>query len=312
MSSFINKVFKIKKSSNSLPLAQDTNPDGLGHDTKTLENNSTEVSINQSPIKNDLEIPQLIVGIGQSIGVQRDHNEDSLYTVTTNLVTGNKNILFGLYIIADGMGGHENGEIASSLAVDTLTSHVFNAFYFPQISPTRNQSDFSIQEIMLSGVIQAHQTIKSKASGSGTTLTSALIFGNLLTIAHIGDSRAYLMNSDGILQLLTHDHSLVKRLEEIGQISQEQALTHPQRNYLYRALGQGEPGEPDIATYQLQPGSKLLLCSDGLWGVISDKKMETIIQSSSDPQQVCQAMINYANAAGGPDNISVIIVQIAE
>ncbi len=165
---------------------------------------------------------------------------------------------------------------------------------------------------MLTGVIQAHQTIKSKASGSGTTLTSALILGNLLTIAHIGDSRAYLINSDGILQLLTHDHSLVKRLEEIGQISQEQALTHPQRNILYRALGQGDTFEPDIATYQLQQGSKLLLCSDGLWGVITDEDMETIIRSSPDPQHVCQTLINLANSTGGPDNISVIIVQIAE
>lgn len=312
MSSFINKVLKTKKSRKSLPLAQDSNPDSLKHDTKTLENKSAEESTKESRIKNDLEIQQVKVGIGQSIGVQRDHNEDSLFTLTTNLVTGNKNILFGLYIVADGMGGHENGEVASSLAVDTLTLYVFNSIYLPQISPTRNQSDFSIQEIMQSGVIQAHQTIKSKASGSGTTLTSALIFGNLLTIAHIGDSRAYLINSEGILQLLTHDHSLVKRLEEIGQISQEQALTHPQRNMLYRALGQGEPGEPDIATYQLQPGSKLLLCSDGLWGVISDKNMETMIQSNPDPQQVCQSLINYANAAGGPDNISVIIVQIAE
>ena len=303
---------KNKKSRKSLPQAQDSNPDSLEHDTKTLEINSTEKSTNQSQINNDLEIPQLMVGIGQSIGVQHDHNEDSLFSLTTNLVTGNKNILFGLYIVADGMGGHENGEVASSLAVDTLTSHVINSIYLPQISPTHNQSDFSIQEIMLTGVIQAHQMIKRKASGSGTTLTSALIFGNLLTIAHIGDSRAYLINPDGILQLLTHDHSLVKRLEEIGQISQEQALTHPQRNMLYRALGQGEPGEPDIATYQLQSGSKLLLCSDGLWGVTSDKKMETIIQSSPEPQQVCQSLINYANSAGGPDNISVIIVQISE
>jgi protein phosphatase len=109
---------------------------------------------------------------------------------------------------------------------------------------------------MYTGVIQAHQKIKKEALGSGTTLTAALILGDQMTIAHVGDSRAYLLNPHGNLNLLTRDHTLVKRLQEIGQITPDQASTHPQRNILYRALGQGEPFEPDIASFQLQPGSQ--------------------------------------------------------
>jgi protein phosphatase len=114
------------------------------------------------------------------------------------------------------------------------------------------------------------------------------------------------------MQLLTHDHSLVKRLEEIGQISPEQTSTHPQRNILYRALGQGEPFEPDITTFQVYQGFQLLLCSDGLWGVLPENELTAIVRSSSEPQLVCQSLINSANAAGGPDNISVIIVRIPD
>jgi serine/threonine protein phosphatase PrpC len=312
VSSFINKVLKNKKSRKSGTSKKDPDLNELENVTNIPQKISPTVITDITQKKFNLDIPQIIVGIGQSVGVQRDHNEDSLFTLTTNLVSGDKTIHFGLYMIADGMGGHENGEIASSVAVDTLSSHVINSLYLPLVLTPGKKSEMSIQEIMQSGVILAHQKIKKEALGSGTTLSSALILGNQLTIAHVGDSRAYLINSDGNLQLLTHDHSLVKRLEEIGQISQEQALTHPQRNVLYRALGQGEPFEPDIATYQLQPGNKLILCSDGLWGVIPDKDMETIIRSSSEPQNVCQELVNLANSAGGPDNISVIIVQIVE
>lgn len=310
MNSFINKFFR-KKSSEDIP-SSDQDPSlgslqnvTIGPDTPKEEKVSTNLKL-----INHLELPQLIVGVAQSVGIQRDHNEDALFTLTTNLVSGDKNIHFGLYIVADGMGGHENGEIASSVAVDRLTSHVIRYLYLPLFSPLSNKLELSIQEIMQTGVIQAHQTIKKEALGSGTTLTSALILGDQLTIAHVGDSRAYMINPDGNFQLITHDHSVVKRLEEIGQISPEQALTHPQRNVLYRALGQGEPFDADIATFQLQHGSQLLLCTDGLWGVISDNQMEDVIRSSSEPQQACQTLINLANSTGGPDNISVIIVQV--
>jgi len=264
------------------------------------------------PTRIHLEVPQLIVGVAQSVGVQRDHNEDSLFTLTTNLILDEKSINCGLYIIADGMGGHDDGELASKLAVGQLASHVINTIFVPLFSASSDKLESSIQEVMQAGVLQAHQVIKKETDGGGTTLTAALILGDQMTLIHVGDSRAYLFDPDGRMQLLSHDHSLVKRLEEIGQISPEQAYIHPQRNVLYRALGQGEPFEPDIASFQVCQGCQLLLCSDGLWGVIPDNKLADITRSTSAPQLVCQSLIHLANEAGGPDNISVIIVRIPD
>lgn len=276
-------------------------------------NSMTEKQLpSASQLKTHLEVPQLIVGIAQSVGIQRDHNEDSLFTLTTNLLLDEKSINFGLYIIADGMGGHDDGELASRLAVGTLASHVINTLFVPLISSSNSKMDSSIQEVLQVGVMQAHQAIKEETDGGGTTLTAVLILGDQMTLIHVGDSRAYLFNPDGHMQLLTHDHSLVKRLQDIGQISPEQALIHPHRNVLYRALGQGEPFEPDIASFQIFQGCQLLLCSDGLWGVISDDKLADITRSTSAPQLVCQSLVHMANEAGGPDNISVIIVRIPD
>jgi serine/threonine protein phosphatase PrpC len=308
VSSILKKIFR--KNTSVINSYSD-----LGHNIDGTQNLNDEVNpvyddLMTSQIKSMDKLPQLIVGVAHSNGLQRDHNEDAMFSLTTGIVAGDKKLHFGLYIIADGMGGHENGEIASSVAVDRLASHVIRSLYLPLLSSSSKKVEFSIQEVMYTGVIQAHQTIKKEALGGGTTLTSALILGDQLTIAHVGDSRAYFIEPPGNLRLLTHDHSVVKRLEEIGQISAEQAITHPQRNVLYRALGQGEPLEPDIATYPFPSRSQVLLCSDGLWGVITERDIEAIIQKTTEPQNACQAMIDLANSAGGPDNISAILVRI--
>ena len=258
-----------------------------------------------------LDVPQLIVGVAQSIGVQRENNEDSLFTLTTNLLVDEKTVNFGLYIIADGMGGHENGELASRMAVNILTSHVVNTLYLELLSTTRSANEPSLHEVMEQGAVIAHQAIKKETDGGGTTLTAALVLGDQLTIIHVGDSRAYSIDPMGNMKLLTRDHSMVKRLEEIGQISAEQALTHPQRNVLYRALGQGEPFEPDITSLQVCPGCQLLICSDGLWGVISEDDLAAMVTMAAEPQIICQSLVEAANNAGGPDNISVIIVRLS-
>jgi len=131
-----------------------------------------------------------------------------------------------------------------------------------------------------------------------------------MTIGHVGDSRAYAIRSGGRIDALTRDHSLVKRLEELGQISSEEAAAHPQRNVLYRALGQGEVLEPDIFTSPFPQPGYLLLCSDGLWSVISNDTIYSIVHDATSLQGACQALITAANDAGGPDNITAVLVQL--
>jgi protein phosphatase len=137
-----------------------------------------------------------------------------------------------------------------------------------------------------------------------------LILGEQITLAHVGDSRAYHIDKDGQMEVLTRDHSLVRRLEELGQITHEEAAVHPQRNVLYRALGQGEPFDPDIKTMHVPGGGHLLICSDGLWGVISEADIKTIVTGHLQLDEACQALVDAANAAGGPDNITAILVRL--
>jgi protein phosphatase len=165
---------------------------------------------------------------------------------------------------------------------------------------------------MKAGFFYAHQNITKLTSSGGTTLTAVLIIGTQMTIAHVGDSRAYGIFLDGRMQLLTRDHSLVKRLEELGQISPEEAALHPQKSMLYRALGQGDAPEPDVFTASLPHPGYLLICSDGLWGVISEDEMFKIISDAPSPPRACQNLIDAANAAGGPDNITVVLVRMSD
>ncbi len=311
MAAFFNRLFHKKPLTAGGSSQAEIEPEKPGTPNSPPQAGLTEIQVaTLSHAQPHLETPQLVVGVAQSIGIQRDHNEDSVFTLSTSLLIDDKSINFGLYIVADGMGGHENGELASRLAVDGLVTHVINNLYLPLISSSNTKHEFSLHEVMLAGVSGAHQAIKKNTEGGGTTLTAAIILGDQMTLTHVGDSRAYYVDPLGEMKLLTRDHSLVKRLEEIGQLSAEQALSDPRRNVLYRALGQGEPFEPDITSMQVCPGCQLLICSDGLWGVINQDDLATLTNSSMEPQFVCQALVQAANQAGGPDNISVIIVRL--
>jgi PPM family protein phosphatase len=254
--------------------------------------------------------PQLLAGCGQSTGVQRDHNEDSLFTLTTCLVSDTRQIPFGLYIVADGMGGHQNGEVASAQAVRTMARYLVNKVYSTLFPLTLTPPEESLQELMHQGVMDAHRAIINQSIGGGTTITALLILGGQMTIAHVGDSRAYAIDLEGQVKTLTRDHSLVGRLEELGQITSEEAAMHPQRNVLYRALGQKEPFEPDIISAPIPKPGYLLLCSDGLWGVVNQTEIVHVIATSSSPDQACARLVKAANEAGGPDNISAILVKV--
>ena len=262
---------------------------------------------NQNP---RFELQQLVCASSQSVGKQRELNEDSLLTMTTTMAGNSGNLPFGLYIVADGMGGHQFGEVASNAAIRTVAGYVLRKFHSYLFQIKTDTMDESFQEIMLGAVNEAQKAIQREAPGSGTTLTAALILGQQITVAHVGDSRAYFIYPDGRSESITRDHSLVKRLEELGHISAEEAENYPHRNVLYRALGQGEILEPDIFTLAFPQPGYLMLCSDGLWGVVSEQDIVRSINESPTLQRACQNLITAANIAGGPDNISVVLVQL--
>jgi len=256
------------------------------------------------------DLQQLVAASGQSVGKQRELNEDSLLALTYTLAGNSGSLPFGLYIVADGMGGHQYGEVASNAAVRVVASYIMRKFqnYLFNLKPS--QPDESLQEIMQTAVKEAQKAIQHEAPSSGTTLTAALVLGQQVTIAHVGDSRAYHIHPDGRSEVITRDHSLVKRLEELGHISPDEAENYPHRNVLYRALGQGEILEPDIFTVTFPQTGYLMLCSDGLWGVVSDQDLYRMIKDAPSLQRACQNLVEAANAAGGPDNISVVIAQM--
>ncbi|MGC8857447.1 MAG: PP2C family protein-serine/threonine phosphatase, partial [Anaerolineae bacterium] len=156
----------------------------------------------------------------------------------------------------------------------------------------------------------AHRVVQRDAPGSGTTLTAALVLGQQVTIAHVGDSRAYVVYPDGRIEAITRDHSLVKRLEELGHLNASEAANSPHRNVLIRALGQGDMLEADIFTIPFPQPGYLLLCSDGLWGVVPDQDISRAVIEAPNLHRACQNLVTAANTAGGPDNISVILIQL--
>jgi PPM family protein phosphatase len=268
-----------------------------------------EIVIHQT-LQYDLQ--QLVAASGQSVGKQRELNEDSLSLITATLAGHAGNTPFGLYIVADGMGGHKYGEIASNTAMRVFNGYIMEKFHPYLFDLPTVPLDESLQDLMLTGVAQAQEAIQREAPGSGTTLTAALVLGEQVIVAHVGDSRAYSIYPDGRFDMISRDHSLVGRLEELGQITAEEAAVHPQKNVLYRALGQGEVLEPDIFTTPFPKQGMLMICSDGLWGVLSEKEMHQAIKSADTLERSCQNLVNAANAAGGPDNISVVLVKMIQ
>ena len=262
---------------------------------------------NQNP---RFELQQLIAASGQSVGKQRELNEDCLLAITTTMAGNSGNLPFGLYVIADGMGGHQFGEVASNAAIRSVAGFILRKFQPYLFQVKTDTMDESFQEIMLAAVAEAQRAIQLEAPGSGTTLTAALVLGQQITVAHVGDSRAYFVFPDGRIETITRDHSLVKRLEELGHITPEEAVNYPHRNVLYRALGQGEILDPDIFTLAFPQPGYLMICSDGLWGVVAEQDIVRSIVEAPNLQRACQNLVSAANIAGGPDNISVVLVQL--
>jgi len=257
------------------------------------------------------EIKQLVAGVGQSVGKQRDHNEDSVMALTSTISGSPESVPFGLYIVADGMGGHQFGEVASNAAIRLVGGSITKKFHSFLYNMPSQQLQDSLQEVMEASIMEAHQYIQREAPGSGTTITAALVLGQQITIGHVGDSRAYAVYPDARIEPLTRDHSLVKRLEELGHLNSDEVDNFPHRNVLIKALGQGESLEADIFTIPFpQQGGTLMICSDGLWGVVNEKDIFRIISEAPNLHRACQSLVEAANAAGGPDNITVILAQL--
>jgi serine/threonine protein phosphatase PrpC len=255
------------------------------------------------------QLKGLRVGYASDVGCSRDHNEDTLITFQGIQLGDDSSDPFGFFVVADGMGGHRAGEVASSLAARMVSCDVLQKVYLPYLlkeTPSANMAPLT--EVLRAAVQKANDLVHQQVPGGGTTLTCALILGQRAYVAHVGDSRAYLLTNYDIRQV-TQDHSYVGRLIELGELSPEEAAIHPQRHVLYRAIGQGE--NLDIDTYHqfLPPGSRLLLCSDGLSGVVSEKQISRIIVAANTPQEACDHLLATANEAGGPDNITAVLIE---
>jgi serine/threonine protein phosphatase PrpC len=248
----------------------------------------------------------LQVGLASDPGRVRDHNEDtSLALQFMWAQQGQPPLPVGLFVLADGMGGHAQGEQASALAVRLAARHIINQVYLPLLSEDEGPAmRIPINEVLEASLLMAHQAVLRHLPQAGTTMTMALTLGDGVYIAHVGDSRAYL-GGGGRLKLLTRDHSMAARLLEMGCASYDEAAT--QRNILYKALGQGAQIEPDILYHDLGPGQYLLLCCDGLWDKVSDEEMSAIVEASPTPGTACQSLVDQANENGGEDNITVIL-----
>ncbi|NJL92670.1 MAG: serine/threonine-protein phosphatase [Anaerolineae bacterium] len=220
---------------------------------------------------------------------------------------------FGLFIVADGMGGHQEGERASATAARTVARHAYGEILVPLLAEQEyaNSNRPTITEVLREAIQEANQDVSRVVPDGGTTVTAVAIIGDLAYIGHVGDSRAYLVTTESIEQL-TRDHSLVQRLIELDQLTPAEAADHPQRNVLYRAIGQNDTIDVDAITRRVPPGARLLMCSDGLWNMVPEEEIKNVVLGSPSPQSACESLVKMANSRGGPDNISVIIVKMPE
>lgn len=237
---------------------------------------------------------KLRAGASTDVGLVRQRNEDA-YVAD-----------YPLFAVADGLGGHLGGEVASRVAVDTLTE-----------AAKGDGPDEGIPDRLRSAIQRANAEVSERASkdqrltGMGTTITAVIAGHDRVFLGHVGDSRAYLLR-DGELRALTEDHSLVQRMVREGRLTPEQAEIHPQRSVLTRALGIDDDLEVDQATVEVTAGDRLLLCSDGLTSMVADELIRKILAGHDDPQAASQALVEAANGAGGQDNITTVVLDVQE
>ncbi len=245
------------------------------------------ISPKMAASRNGMPIPSF--GAGTNIGLVREQNEDSLIAMPP------------LFALCDGMGGHEAGEVASGIAVKSLLDEA----PIHADGKALGRAVIAANRAVLAGAEQ-----EKGRPGMGTTCTAAIVEGDHLVVAQVGDSRAYLLH-EGSLQQITRDHSLVADLVDAGRITEDEARVHPQRSIITRALGNDPDMVPDIYELAVEPGDRLMLCSDGLYGMVVDPVIEKVTKETPDPSECVDELIKAALDAGGADNVSVIVVDIS-
>lgn len=227
-------------------------------------------------------------GARSDVGLVRGHNEDSFLLRTP------------LFVVSDGMGGHAAGEVASSIAVETVGE----------------RAPGTADDVLLGAAVEAANMAVIEAAeqgigkpGMGCTVTSVLIEKNKMAVAHVGDSRAYVLRQ-GTLVRVTHDHSYVEELVDSGQITADEARAHPSRSIITRALGSDPDMYADHFSLEVNDGDRVILCSDGLSSMISDAEIEALAVSSATPQQAADNLVAAALTAGGADNVTVVVVDV--
>lgn len=240
------------------------------------------------------------------IGRARSHNEDS-YLVDCDL---------GLFVVADGMGGHQHGEVASRLAVDSILQTLRQPRQRRHRNAEGTHSDKD-SELLAEAVAAAHEYVLSAIQedvsllGMGTTVVAMLAYDDGAVIAHVGDSRAYRLE-DGRMELLTEDHTWVREQVSAGHLSERQAREHPLRNVVTQALGGTGEVAVEVSRERLRAGQIYLLCSDGLTSMLEDDEIESVLTSDESLDQMCRELVHAANNRGGLDNITVILVKVLE
>ena len=252
---------------------------------------------------NENDLKSRKIGMLTDVGKVRTIDEDSILAADLSFGINSESEKFLLLAVADGMGGHAKGEEASKIALNTLTKTIIPELF----------GDISFTELLENGIKNANQQIldyttkNPESSGMGTTTVCAVIKGNDVHLANVGDSRAYVISNDEIRRV-TKDHSYVQALIDEGQITEEEAREHPQKNVITKAVGIMESVEPDTMKLTLDTDESLLLCCDGVIAHLTDEDIHKIICNTNDPQNACQQIVDLANKRGGSDNISLIIL----
>ncbi|MBF8264985.1 MAG: protein serine/threonine phosphatase [Dehalococcoidia bacterium] len=271
------------------------------------------VFLKEKPFK--LDSQQSLIGYEvaslSDTGKLRVKNEDALGAFQFSLNQHQNGIPLGLFMVADGMGGCQAGDVAANIAVSTVNQEITRQL--PDITMYTDNEE-AITEILEDSFRQAHRNIMSAPAyrkGMGTTLVAALVINGTAYIANVGDSRAYLINWSGLKQITT-DHSLAWMLASCGQNKSEDVYSHPRQNLLLRSLGSSEELVVDMFSEQLAVGDEMLLCSNGLWEMARDEEIEDILHQNMTPLQKVQHLIDLANANGGVDNITVVIIKATQ